>query len=103
MEVSVQHKEEKPLLHRTDYRVRVAYEGATPQRQAVRDALAHNLKAPVDHLIIRQMKTEFGKQAAIIQASVYKDAASLEQNEPAHQKKRHGMNKEEAAPAAGGQ
>jgi ribosomal protein S24E len=90
MEVSIQHKEEKPLLHRTDLRARVAYEGATPQRQALRDSVAHAVKAPAEHVIIRQISTEFGKQAAIVSASVYKDTAALEQFEPKHMKKRHG-------------
>jgi ribosomal protein S24E len=97
MDVNIQHKEEKPLLHRTDVRARVAYEGATPQRQALRDSLAHAVKAPAEHVIIRQISTEFGKQAAIVTASVYKDAAALEQFEPKHMKKRHGAEKKEEA------
>lgn len=104
MEVTVQHKEEKPLLHRTDYKARVAYEGATPQRQALRDAVANALKAPADHVVIRQVITEFGNQAAIVQASVYKDAKTLSEMEPQYMKKRHGMAVEEkkADAAAGG-
>ena len=89
MDVNVQHKEEKPLLHRTDVKVRVAYEGATPQRQALRDSVAHALKAPAEHLIIRRIETEFGKQAVLVAVSVYQDAASLEQFEPRHMKVRH--------------
>ena len=100
MDVNIQHKEEKPLLHRTDVTVRVAYEGATPQRAKLREEVASALKAPADHIIIRQIKTEFGKQAAIVSASVYKDAKMLEQFEPKHQKKRHGIAVEEAKPAA---
>lgn len=97
MDVNIQHKEEKPLMHRTDVRARVAYEGATPTRQAIRDSVAHTLKAPVETLVIRQISTEFGKQAAIVTASVYKDAAALEQFEPKHMKKRHNPEVKEAA------
>lgn len=101
MDINIQHKEEKPLLHRTDVTVRVAYEGATPQRSALREAIAHALKASADHVVVRQIQTEFGKQAATVQVSVYKDSKALESFEPKHMKKRHGM--VEAAPAAGGQ
>jgi len=78
MDVTIQHKEEKPLLKRTDYTARVAYEGATPQRQALRDKIASAVKAPADHV-------------ATVEASVYADAASLENFEPRHIKKRHGL------------
>jgi ribosomal protein S24E len=94
MDVTIQHKEEKPLLHRTDARVRVAYEGATPTRAKLRETIAGAMKQPADHLVVRQITTEFGKQAAIVTASVYKDVASLEQFEPAHMKKRHGAAEE---------
>lgn len=101
MDVNIQHKEEKPLLHRTDVRVRVAYEGATPQRMQLRDTVASAVKAEAGNVIIRRISTEFGKQAALVEASVYKDAAALERFEPGHMQKRHGLDKkEEAAPAA---
>ena len=95
MDVNVQHKEEKPLLHRTDVRVRVAYQGATPQRQSLRDSVASALKAPADHVVVRRITTEFGNQAALVEASVYKDVASLENFEPKFMKKRHGAAVEE--------
>ena len=102
MDVNVQHKEEKPLLHRSDVRVRVAYEGATPSRTTLKETVAGVIKAPVEHVVIRQIKTEFGKQAATINVSVYKDVESLNQFEPRHMKKRHGMAVEEKKTAAAG-
>jgi small subunit ribosomal protein S24e len=94
MDIQIQHQEERPLLHRKDITARVTYEGATPQRTTLRDSIAHALKTQADHMIIRQIRTEFGKQAAIVTASAYKDAKALEQFEPKHMKKRHGMLKE---------
>jgi ribosomal protein S24E len=91
MDVNIQKKTERALLKRTDVTARVAYEGATPQRQALKDKLAAALKQPVEKLVIRQITTEFGKQAAIVEASVYDSVESLEQFEPRHMKKRHGM------------
>ena len=102
MDVSVQHKEEKPLLSRTDIKVRVAYEGATPKRADLKVSVAHTMKVPAENVIIRKITTEFGKQAAIVNASAYKDAKALEQFEPKHLKKRHGIIVEEAAKPAGG-
>lgn len=100
MDVTIQHKEEKPLLKRTDYTARVAYEGATPQRQALRDKIASAVKAPADHVAVRRVTTEFGNQAALVEASVYADAASLETFEPRHIKKRHGLAVPETAKKA---
>ena len=104
MEVTIQHKEEKPLLHRTDVRARVAYEGATPQRTQLRDKLESELKTTAKNVIVRRIATEFGNQAVVVEASVYKDEQALEQYEPGHMKKRHGLDKkEDAAAAAEGQ
>jgi small subunit ribosomal protein S24e len=97
MDVTIQHKEEKPLLQRTDVRARVAYEGATPQRLALRDSVAHALKAEATHIIVHRITTEFGKQAAIVEASVYKSVEALESFEPAHMKKRHGAEEKKEA------
>jgi ribosomal protein S24E len=98
MDVNVQHKEEKPLLQRTDVKVRVAYQGATPQRNSLRDSVAHALKAPAEHVIIRKIETEFGNQSALVEASVYKDAKAIEQFEPRHMKVRHAMQVPEKKP-----
>jgi ribosomal protein S24E len=99
MDVNIQHKEEKPLLHRTDARVRIAYEGATPQRTALQSSIAGAMKAQPGNVIVRRIATEFGNQAAIVDVSVYKDSKALEQFEPVHMKKRHGLDKKEE-PAA---
>jgi len=98
MDITIQHKEEKPLLHRTDFTARVAYEGATPQRAALKDSVAHTLKQTADHLVIRKVKTEFGKQAAIVSGSYYKDTKMLETFEPRHMKVRHSMTVAEKKP-----
>ena len=91
MDVNVQQKLERPILKRTDYKVRVAYEGATPKREDLRGKVSGALKAPAEHVVIRKIVTEFGKQSVIVDASVYPDAASVEKMEPRHMKVRHGM------------
>ena len=91
MDVHVQTKLERPILKRTDYKVRVAYEGATPKRTDLRDKIASSLKAPVDHVVVRKITTEFGKMAVIVEASVYADATTLDKMEPRHIKVRHSL------------
>ena len=91
MDVNVQTKLERPILKRTDYTVRVAYEGATPKREVLREKIAHAIKSPQEHVVVRKIVTEFGKQAVIVDASVYPDAAHLEKMEPRHMKIRHAM------------
>ena len=103
MDITIRNKNELPLLHRTEIQARVAYEGATPKRQTLRGAIAEALKAPADHLVVRTITTEFGKQTALVACSLYSDGEALERYEPRHMKKRHGMKLEEkaAAPAGG--
>ena len=91
MEVTIQHKEERPLLKRTDYTLRVAYEGATPQRNTLRGSVAGTVNAPAENVVIRTITTAFGRQTVLVEASVYADATTLEQLEPYHVKKRHGL------------
>ena len=67
------------VLKRTDATFRVAYEGATPSRLALVDAIAKKHKGLV---IIRHVYTRAGEQAAVVHASVYADekvAHSVEQ------------------------
>jgi small subunit ribosomal protein S24e len=91
MDVNIKSKTEKPLLSRTDVQARVAYEGATPKREALRDSLASALKKPADQVIVRRITTEFGKQAVQVEASVYESKEMIEKFEPQHMKKRHGL------------
>ncbi len=91
MDVNVQQKLERPILKRTDYKVRVAYEGATPKRTDLLEKIAHALKAPADHVVVRKISTEFGKMAVMIEASVYADATTLDKMEPRYIKVRHNL------------
>lgn len=101
MELTIQKEQDMPLLSRKDLTVRVAHEKATPSRTSLRGEVAKAAKADAKRVVVRRISTEFGGQASIVEASVYKDAAALERFEPEHIRKRHGAEEkpEEAAPA----
>ncbi len=103
MDISIIKENELPLLGRRDVTARVAFQGATPGRAQLRGALAHKLNTKEPLVIVRRIATSFGEQASVVEASAYKDAASLDRFEQAHIRKRHGEEPAtEAAPAKEG-
>lgn len=67
------------VLKRTDITLRAAYQGATPSRHTIVDALAKKHKGLV---VVRHVYSRAGEQAAVIHASVYTDekvATTVEQ------------------------
>jgi len=99
MELSIVKEQDLPLLGRRDVVARVAFQGATPGRAKLRAALAKQFSTKDDLIMVRRIGTVFGDQVSLVEASVYRDDASLVAFEQAHIRKRHGA---EAAPAAGG-
>ena len=95
MELTVQDERDMTLMGRKDYTVRAHYEGATPPRAKLRDALAKQVKAKDDLVILRRIRPVFGDSASVIEASVYADQDSLEKYEPTYIRARH----EKEAPA----
>jgi ribosomal protein S24E len=72
MEITKTASTTNAVLKRTDATYRVVYEGATPSRHAVVDAIAKKEKGLV---IVRHVYTGAGEQVATVVASVYADAA----------------------------
>lgn len=76
MEVEIRSQEENKLLNRLEVRFRVRQEGGpTPTRDAIREALAKQLKLKDRVLVVDHVRSEFGKAEVRGYAKVY---ASLE-------------------------
>jgi small subunit ribosomal protein S24e len=97
MDIHVVSKEARPLLKRTEVEARIAFQGATPTKKQVVEAVAKATGAKHDLVIVRKITTNFGDQSAAVSARIYDDKKSLETLELKATLKKHGMLKEEKA------
>jgi len=94
-DIEILDKRQNPLLNREEIDFRIVYEGPTPRRNEVRDALIANLKLKPELTILDGVKTRFGSNAATGYVKVYKDrdsmgveqAHKIKKNFPAEKKK----------------
>lgn len=81
MEIKIEKKEANPLLKRIDVTSRVAFQGATPSKKDVIKAVAKAAGAKEELIVVKEIKTAFGSQVAIVTAHVYNDRETLEKLE----------------------
>ena len=75
------NKEEHKLLGRTNVTANISFEGATPARDKVRKEIAKALGEKEEHIIIKTIQNNYGKQEARVEAAIYKkieDAKAVE-------------------------
>ncbi len=89
MELEIVRRRENPLLQREEVIARVRFEGGTPSRKEIREALAKELGKPVGNLFIRRIITEYGKEEAEVVAMAYNSRAFALLIEPDHIIKRN--------------
>lgn len=78
MELTIQTRDEKPLLKRTEITARVFFQGETPTRLDIADALAKEAKVDRKLLTVTRIITSFGETSANIEARAYSDKATYE-------------------------
>ncbi|MFH1649828.1 MAG: hypothetical protein ABIA93_04725 [Candidatus Woesearchaeota archaeon] len=81
MEISITSKEKHPLLHRTDIKASVRFEGPTPNRKELRKEITKVLNAKDELLVLKHIKSQFGNHIAILTLALYDDVKTLEQLE----------------------
>jgi ribosomal protein S24E len=91
MDFSIVHEEKRPLLHRRDVTVRIAFENATPSRKDITKLAAEKLKAKEDMVLVAKVTPEIGTSAARVQLRVYDDEAALKAVEYNYTLARHGL------------
>lgn len=84
LEVDIEEEKENKLLHRRDLKVRVYHDASpTPTRGNIKDKLADVIDCKKDNLIIKKIKSEFGKEETRVDVRVYdnkEDALKYETN-----------------------
>ena len=97
MAITIQHKNEQPLLKRTAVVARMTFEKATPAYTEVAKHLASALKTSEDAIAVQHIYTDFGKREADVHAHVYASAKDKETIEPKPKQKKE--KKKATAPA----
>jgi len=62
MQISVIEEKENPLLNRRELQIKIKHEAGTPARIEVKNRVAAELKVEPQQVIVRSMKTAFGKK-----------------------------------------
>jgi len=81
MVVNIDSTEDQKLLGRKLVKGSASFDGATPKRLELRKQIAKELKAKDEQVFVRRIYTDYGKQSARIEATVYdkpEDAKALE-------------------------
>lgn len=95
MKVNVRKKRENVLLSRTEYELALDFDGATPSRKDMRDAIVQGLGCNPDLTVLRRTKSTFGKRQVVARVNVYRDEDNMRTTEPEYVIKRNGLAKEE--------
>jgi small subunit ribosomal protein S24e len=86
MDVEITKQKENQLLRRKEFHFRLRHgaEGASPSREAARNALIKALRCSPNLLVIDTMRTEFGKRETVGYAKVYESEERLKEIEREH-------------------
>jgi len=86
MDVELTKEKENQLLRRKEvhFRLKHGAEGASPSREAARNALIKALKCSPNLLVIDTMRTEFGRKETVGYAKVYESEERLKEIEREH-------------------
>ncbi|RLG47926.1 MAG: 30S ribosomal protein S24e [Thermoproteota archaeon] len=84
LKVEILERRRNPLLSREEVRARLIFDGGTPSRVEVREALARVLGRDVGVVFVRRILTEYGKTEARVLAMVYDRREEALKIEPEH-------------------
>ncbi|RMF05041.1 hypothetical protein D6764_05715 [Candidatus Woesearchaeota archaeon] len=97
MKVKIEENVEVPLLSRKNIRAKIEFEGPTPSRREVIEALASELGAKQELLVLHKIDTQFGSPEAVVFARLYDSEDAVKEFEPEHILKRVPAPKQEEA------
>ncbi|HHF55693.1 MAG TPA: 30S ribosomal protein S24e [Thermoplasmatales archaeon] len=95
MEIEVENRRENKLLEREEIEFIVKYEGATPPRHKIKEALKNHLNLS-GYIVIHKIQPFFGMMQARVYAKVYPSEAVARQVEEEYILKRNARKAGEA-------
>ena len=87
MQVKIIEKKEQNILSRIAVKAHIIFDKATPSAEEVKKALASELKADENLVVVKEIYTEFGKSEADVNAYVYTSKEEMQKIEPKPKKK----------------
>jgi len=100
MQIEIKTKKENPLLKRQELEGIIAFEGATPSLQNLKDELAKKLGVQTEVVAVRHIFGDFGGVKADFDAVVYPTKEQFDKIEPKKKEKKLAPGAAPAAPAA---
>jgi|SRR3989339_1491063 len=88
MEIEIKNTSDNKLLGRREIEAKVSYNGPTPKRQEVLEAVSKKVGMNPDFAVLRQIVNEYGIQRIAVVVHAYQNKERLEKVEPAHLRSR---------------
>lgn len=93
-DLEIIERRRNPLLFREELLLRLRFQGATPSRKEVREAVAKFLGIKADRVIVRNILQDYGMTEAKVLVMVYDSPERAREIEPKHIIARHEKQKE---------
>ena len=95
MDLEIIEKKENDLLEREEYRVKIIFDGATPSREEIRNAIISKVGKDSELLVIKKVEQKASEKKLYVDVYIYKDKLTMKKIEPFYILKRDGLIKEE--------
>lgn len=82
MKTSVAKKRENALVGRTEYGIVVEFDGKTPSKSEIRDAIIQGVGCNPDTTILKRTRSSFGARKVVARVNVYKQKEDMMRIEP---------------------
>ena len=81
MNIANKKEKQNPLLSRKEYTLQVVFEGATPSKKEAKKEVSKAVKADENLCVVREVKTSFGSNKAVVTMFVYDKADDMKRIE----------------------
>jgi len=95
MSVNITSKTDNKLLERKEIEAEITFDGPTPTRAELRQAISVKVGANPDLTVLREVRNTFGRKAVNVVAHAYSNKEILMQTEPEYVRRRDGVGVEE--------
>ncbi|MFH1520392.1 MAG: hypothetical protein ABID61_01985 [Candidatus Micrarchaeota archaeon] len=104
MNVNIISNNDNKLLDRKEVEAEVSFEGATPKRVQLKEAVGQKIGSNPDLMVLRTVTSNFGRHMVKVRVHSYSSKETLIATEPVHIKVREGLmakpeKKKKAAPS----
>ncbi len=96
MNVTINSTDENKLLDRKEVKAEITFDGPTPKRADLKQAIGGKIGANPEMMVLRKVESSFGKKAVRVLAHVYATKELIMKNEPLYVQVREGLAQKKA-------